>query len=158
MCSTAPIYLYYYIARSFLAVRSASGYSKILDRESRVESKMCKSDSTWIIISVGSNPNITNFEQLQTWQVELQTHSNPGSSTKTELGTLLSHSKKQARNFEHVKPEIWAEPRPKYRKTEIRTLLSPGSFIQHLPKSNLNPPKIPNFKPMNWGFNDSIQH
>ena len=44
--------------------------------------------------SVGSNPNITNFEPLQIRQVELRTHSNPGSSTKTELRTLANPSKK----------------------------------------------------------------
>ena len=39
------------------------------------------------ILSVRLNPNVTNFEQLRTWQVELRTHSNPGSSTKPELRT-----------------------------------------------------------------------
>ena len=48
-----------------------------------------------IEFSVGSNPNIMNFELLQTWQVELRTHlnpprfvyQNPGSSAKIELHT-----------------------------------------------------------------------
>ena len=56
----------------------------------------------WILvcISVGSNPNITNFKLLRTSQVELQTHSNPGSSTKTKLRTPS-----KSLNFEPVQPE-----------------------------------------------------
>ena len=43
---------------------------------------------------VGPNPNIMKFEPLWTWQVEHQTHSNPGLSTKTELWTNSNTSKK----------------------------------------------------------------
>ena len=53
---------------------------------------------TAIRSSVGSNPNIMNFELFWTWQVELRTLSNPNSSTKIELQTLSNPSKK---------PEHW---------------------------------------------------
>ena len=39
------------------------------------------------------NLNMTNFELLWTWHIELGTHSNPGLSTKTELPTLSNSSK-----------------------------------------------------------------
>ena len=86
--------------------------------------------------SVGSNPNITNFELLQTWQVELQTYSNPGSSTKTKLQTLSKPSKK---------PKPWTclarygpnpGPHPEKLNYEVWT--------------HSNTPKMQNFEPMNW--------
>ena len=45
--------------------------------------------------SVGSNPNIMNFELLWTWQAELWTQSNPGLFSKIELQRLLSNTSKK---------------------------------------------------------------
>ena len=76
----------------------------------------------WILvcISVGSNPKITNFKLLQTWLVKLCTHSNPGSSTKTELWTYSNSFKK-----------------PKLRTCSARNKLNhPGP---NLKKSNFEP-------------------
>ena len=94
--------------------------------------------------------NITNFELLQTWPVEIQTHSNPGSSTKTELWTLLNPSKKPelrtylAKNGSSLGPNL-----KKLNFEPFRTYV-------HLPKPiHPNPPKISNFE--QWtGFDQTL--
>ena len=68
----------------------------------------------FIYNSVGLKPNIANFKLLQTWHVELQTHSNPGLSSKTELRTHSNSFKK---------PKLWTclaqvrLPKPNYEPT-----------------------------------------
>ena len=94
--------------------------------------------------SIGSNPNIMNFELLRTWQAELRTHSNPGSFTKTELRTLSNPSK--CLNFELFWHEI-GQTQAQIWKNRTSNPSEPR-FV----KSNrtTNPPKISNFNPTNW--------
>ena len=79
-----------------------------------------------------TNPNKTNFKLLRTWLVELRTHWNPGSSTKTELQTVLNPSKKPTLRTCSAR-ETGQNPRPNSGKTEIRNL-----------------PKILNLETTNW--------
>ena len=72
-------------------------------------------------VSAGSNPNIKNFELLQTWLVKLWTHLNPGSSTKTEHWTHSNPSKKlnpgpnlEKPNFEPFRTLVRL-PKPNYK-------------------------------------------
>ena len=53
---------------------------------------------------VGLIPNITNFELLWTWHVELWTHSNSGSSTKAKHQTFSN-----PQNSPNIEP-AWPEP------------------------------------------------
>ena len=82
-----------------------------------------------------SNPNIMNFEQLRTWQVELWTHSNLGSTTKTELQTHLNPSKK---------PKFWTcLARNRLNLVPIRKIQSsnpskPRLSTRVLPNTNLD--------------------
>ena len=64
----------------------------------------------------------------------------------------LIQSPSKSPNFEHVWPEICQNPgpRPNSRKTELQTLLNPGSFTKTQLQTHPNPPKIQNSKPMNW--------
>ena len=85
------------------------------------------------MICVESNTNITNFELLWTWQVELCTCSNPGSSTKTKLWSHSNPSK--CPNYEPVQPETG------------RTI----PILQNSGKTrHLNSLKIPNFETKIW--------
>ena len=86
------------------------------------------------------------FELFRTWWVELRTHSNPGSSTKTKLQTLLNPSKKsKLRTCSAGNRRI--KPRLNSRKTEFQTLPNLGSPTKIELWAHPNPPKIPNFKP-----------
>ena len=66
------------------------------------------------------------FEPLRTWQIEIWTHSNPSSSTKTDLRTNSNPFKKAGSLilFGHKQAE---EPLPKSGKTKLWTLPNPGS-------------------------------
>ena len=102
----------------------------------------CKATVTLTAFSVGSNPNIPNFELLWTWQVELRTHSNPGSLTKTELRTYSNSSKKS--ELQTCLVRIWPNPGPNPEKTKVQTFLNPGlstkTELRTLQKSwTLNP-------------------
>ena len=93
-----------------------------------------------IIASVGSNPNITNFKPLQTWQVEIWTHLNPGLATKTEIWTHLNPSKKpelrtgSARNVPN-QAQIWKNWTFEPFQTQV-----------HQPKPNYEPSKNPELR------------
>ena len=100
--------------------------------------------------SVGSNPNIMNFEPLQTWQVKLQTRSNPTSSTKTELQTYSESSKYRKLQTCLARSQIWAEPRPKSGQTKLWTLSNPGLSTKTKLWAHPNPPKIQNSKSTIW--------
>ena len=96
--------------------------------------KKSKSRPKWDCVSIGSNPNNTmNFELLRTWQVKLRTHSNPGSSSKTELQTHSNPFKKSelwtclARNGPNLGPNL-EKKNFKHFWTQV-----------HLPKSNYEP-------------------
>ena len=68
--------------------------------------------------SIGLNQNTTNFKLCQTRQIELQTHSNPGLSTKTNL----------------------RKAKPKSGKTKLPTFTNQPSpyFLKSLQAGSLN--------------------
>ena len=85
------------------------------------------------INSVGSNPNVTNFEPLQTWHVKLQTQSNPGSSIHQNwtLNPFKPLQKTQPLNLFTELENYWTQ-------AQIRKKLNFESFQTQicLPKMN----------------------
>ena len=78
----------------------------------------------------------------RTWKVELRTHLNPGSSTKTKLRTHSNPFKKL--ELQTCLARKKAEPKPKSDKTILWALLNPGSSSETELGTHLNPPKILN--------------
>ena len=78
------------------------------------------------------------------WQIELWTHSSPGSSIKTELRTPP-----KSPNFEPLQPEM-GQTQAQIWNNRTSNLPNPSSSTKVELRTHLNPSKISNFKHANW--------
>ena len=108
-----------------------------------------------VIVSVGSNPKVTNSELLRTLEVELRTLPNPSSPTKIELRTHPNPTK--IPNSEPTNPTTIniLEKTSNFEllrtlEVKLRTFPNTSSPTKTKLRTQPNPPKIPNSKPTNW--------